>query len=195
MSSIKPSDHLSEQCHGPTKISRPCNARQSCRLPLLSPRLLPSPLAGQQLRQPTRTTASQGKPDWCLVQYCGQSRIVPHCERQAAVLRTRTCSPTFLHHAATAKLPGSPTSIYHPWSDRTSMTIWLRPLYIFATAAPPTTCLYTPYPSQWPAPPLTLNRNDNTHIRTRIGKPKARYTTPRECCQSHATSRIRLLGG
>ena len=130
MSSIKPFNRLCEQCHGATKTARSSNARPSLRVHLLCPRLLPSPLTGQRLRQPiaTRTTASQGKPDCCLVQYYGQSRIAPHCERQAALQRTRTCRPTFPHHAATAKLPSIPTSTHHPWPDRTSTTIWFRPL-------------------------------------------------------------------
>ena len=60
-SNIDPSDRLSEQCHGPTKTLRSSNARQSLRVPLPFPRLLPSPLAGQRLSQPTPSNRESGK--------------------------------------------------------------------------------------------------------------------------------------
>jgi hypothetical protein len=91
-SDIKPPlNHLSEQCHGPTKTRRSSNARQSLRVPLPFPRLLPSPLAGQRLRQPTPSNRESGKAGLlaCCNKHCGQSRIAPYCERQDALLRTR----------------------------------------------------------------------------------------------------------
>ena len=42
-----------------------------------------------------RAIVSQRKPDYCLVQYCGQSRIARYCECQDELLRTRTCRPIF----------------------------------------------------------------------------------------------------
>ena len=59
--SIKPPNHFSEQWCGPTKTARPSNARRSLKVPLACPRLLPSPLAGQWLRQPTSSNRESGK--------------------------------------------------------------------------------------------------------------------------------------
>ena len=131
---------------------------------------LPSPLAGQRLRQPTLkleqprvTGLLPGAISW----------TVPHRPRlRTSLPRTRTHPPIFFHHAATAQYPSILTSIYHPWPDRTSATMWFRP-----------------------TPPLTPNRNDMPRIKTRRDELKARCTTPRERYQNQAPSRIPLLGG
>jgi hypothetical protein len=99
-----------------------------------------------------------------------------------------TRRPTFLHHAATAKLPSSPTSIRHPWPDRTFTTIWLRPLSIFVIAAPPTShlnpltvstanCSLDVQPKRHAPPDAPIF---TARTRNRGGKPKATCTTPGE---------------
>jgi hypothetical protein len=93
--------------------------------------------------------------------YCRglEGSIVEPPSKTQSSLRTAPFALHFFHHATTAKSPSNPTSIHHPWPDRTSTTIWLRPFYIFVTVAPLTSHL-TPYPSQQPTPPLTPNPND-----------------------------------
>ena len=78
-SGIKPSNRLSEQCYGLTKIARPSNVRRSIRVPFPFRDSLRhrSRFCVNQFRG----TASQGQPDCWLVQYYGQSRIAPDYER------------------------------------------------------------------------------------------------------------------
>jgi hypothetical protein len=103
----------------------------SSSVPLPWPPLLLSPLVDDCVNQPAQPRVKESGTVCCLVQYCGQSRIARYCECQDALLRTRTCRPSFfimpppLNNSAFS----FPSTILE--HDRTSTTIWLWPLHIF----------------------------------------------------------------
>ena len=139
--SIELPNHLSEQCRSTIPlVKRLVDSRRKLRVPV--------PLAVNVQRSTFNDhhcllfppTKSDEKPDFCPVKCYGQFRITGTVENQEAVLR-RTARPKLCtgQHLSPrfSDLFFTPLPPNYPAFPLPSSTIWLQSLYIFVTAAPP----------------------------------------------------------
>jgi hypothetical protein len=161
----------------------------------------------QDLPMLSKSPSTPPLPDCCLVQYCGQSRSAPDCERQEALPRTRRVyveEPPSKTASRTAPVPHLSSSSRHCEITQHSQLhlpslarlhihdhLVMVPLHLRPT------CI-----TYLPAHPLPLSTANScldacladapiftARTKTRRGKSKARCPTPGEYYSSQAHSR------